>query len=70
MGHMKNILAECDNDPVRAEQRLKEIANELELRRNQTASYLEKLMSNPVRRHQIARSLAEIINLIDPTIYE
>jgi hypothetical protein len=67
---MKDILAQCDNDPVRAQQKLHELANESQLRRNLIASNLERLMSDPVRRHQIAASLAQIINLIDPTIYE
>jgi len=64
MGHIKNILIECGNDPAKVEQRIKEIAKQEEVRRSNFADQAEKAMQDPRKRSSLAKHLGIIINLI------
>ena len=64
MGHIKNILIECNGDIDQAEKRIKEIAYEREQERKNLVQKLDIAMQDDKKRCMIAKHLAHIIHLI------
>ncbi len=64
MGHIKNILIECNGDVNLAEKRINEIAYEQEQKRKNLTQVVEIAMKDPKKRSAIASHLGYIIHLI------
>lgn len=65
MGHMKNILIESEGDIPLAEEKLKKIAQARKDKVDSLTSKVEKAMADKRIRYSLAKSIAQILLLID-----
>lgn len=64
MGHIKNILIECEGDADLVEKRIKEIAQAKRREHEDYTNQVSRAMKDPRKRKQIAEHLGYLINLI------